>query len=682
MGGETAARFDANTSLVADGVKLQVRAAELDEQSTLDLKKFYGKDTDSRAAYAYAEWSAPQAERILAIFGSDDGAAVWLNGKKVHRVGQHRGLDPDSDRFMLTVAAGTNRLLIKVDNAGGGWGFALRMLDEKGQGQLALHTVRRHLEALGPVPVARNYLLESSFPKLDWNWVGASTAIFGSSPIHVHWFDPEGAPAEDPLRDGQYTAVVEATTTDGYTYRRALTFAKVSDDTLQRYPAPPALEMPPVAIPGYWPFNRAQRADLSRYFWHGASVAMAEGPTSAIASLSLKRLSAEPEGPESTSWHKSGFVQAFEHTLKLRLQLDGREPHPLKPPQALAVPAPELRRGSEAAAGMQPGTTDKLRKVAREWAKADPNPFVVLVAGRGVVFLHEGYNGHRPDSLFMPASIGKSVSGLVFARAVDQGVLSLDQPVGTVLPEWKHPHTASVTFRHCFNHVTGLTGHASHGGLFNAYLDNALLAQDAAFVQPGTRRIYNGDGFNLAIFALEAATGQPFWRQHEEFLQKPLGEESVTQFDAGFGSGFNAMYLAKLGQMILQDGQYGQTQFFSPHFLETLLPRKVAQFAPALDDQDLEEGIGLEWMTDPPGPREQGVLGSNVIGHGASSGSVWRVDPAHQVVIVIGRSGFLKNDWDAQNRWTTKFVKAVADGLSKNAPPPKAISAAPSGGHP
>src|SRR5882672_4370221 len=100
--------------------------------------------------------------------------------------------------------------------------------------------------------------------------------------------------------------------------------------------------------------------------------------------------------------------------------------------------------------------------------------------------------------------------------------------------------------------------------------------------------------------------------------------EPVLQTDLGAGGSFNVLYLAKVGQMLIQDGSYGDQRFYTPGFVRSLLPRRMAEFAPELDDSKLEAGIGLDWMVDPPGPREQGVLGPNVIGHGASSGVTWR----------------------------------------------------------
>jgi CubicO group peptidase (beta-lactamase class C family) len=233
--------------------------------------------------------------------------------------------------------------------------------------------------------------------------------------------------------------------------------------------------------------------------------------------------------------------------------------------------------------------------------------------------------------------------------------------VGDVLTDWKDDRTRDVTFRNCFNHVTGLSGHASHGGMFNAYLDNALFVEDEAFSKPRASFRYNGDDMDLAGKALELVTGRAIWRLLYEGMIQPFGEP-VHQLDLGFGGAFTAMYLAEVGQMVLQDGAYGHHRFFRPGFLASLRPRRIVDSAPELDDPSAEAGIGLAWMIDPHGPRGNGVLGPNVIGHGASSGATWRIDPDHEIVVVVGRDGF--KDAQTEERWQTKLVSAVAAGIT------------------
>lgn len=122
---------------------------------------------------------------------------------------------------------------------------------------------------------------------------------------------------------------------------------------------------------------------------------------------------------------------------------------------------------------------------------------------------------------------------------------------------------------------------------------------------------------------------------------------------------------ASLGSLLLASaGCSGNTlQPKPPFFVKTLFPRPIGDSAPRLANEEIETGVGLTWMPDPSGDRNQGVLGPNVIGHGAASGTMWRIALDHELVIVVGRTQF--EDWSENEKWMAKFAAAVADGLAE-----------------
>ncbi|HEY3592457.1 MAG TPA: hypothetical protein VGL13_01225, partial [Polyangiaceae bacterium] len=227
LGGEANAHIRGDTAVSWEGRSITAHDAALDARSAIDLGKLFGGDTDDKVAYAYAEWNVDKPSRVLALFGSDDGGAIWLNGSEVHRVAVGRALNPDSDRLDLALVAGPNRLLIKIDNGFQAWGFAFRMYDDEGRRRLQLLDVRRHLDRLEPRPASGDYFLEQALPSLAWVDPPTAALVFGKNPLTVRWFGPDLKPAESASREGQYTALAETTTLDGYPYRLMLTFAKV-----------------------------------------------------------------------------------------------------------------------------------------------------------------------------------------------------------------------------------------------------------------------------------------------------------------------------------------------------------------------------------------------------------------------------------------------------------------------
>jgi hypothetical protein len=76
-------------------------------------------------AYGYAEIESPLARDAILRCGSDDGIRIWLNGEQVHSHEVGRGYKPLADEAAVHLLAGVNRLLVKIDNYHGGWGFGV-----------------------------------------------------------------------------------------------------------------------------------------------------------------------------------------------------------------------------------------------------------------------------------------------------------------------------------------------------------------------------------------------------------------------------------------------------------------------------------------------------------------------------------------------------------------------------
>jgi alpha-galactosidase len=102
----------------------QWRPACAGKRGFVDLGKLLG-DTEWSVAYGYAEVESVHARDTLLKCGSDDGIKIWLNGKVVHEHEIGRAYLPGSDEVAVRLRAGVNRLLAKVVNYTGGWGFGL-----------------------------------------------------------------------------------------------------------------------------------------------------------------------------------------------------------------------------------------------------------------------------------------------------------------------------------------------------------------------------------------------------------------------------------------------------------------------------------------------------------------------------------------------------------------------------
>ncbi|MCL2700299.1 MAG: glycosyl hydrolase-related protein [Phycisphaerae bacterium] len=84
--------------------------------------------TTTTCCYAYAMCYifSPRDTEATLLAGSDDGIAVWLDGVPVHFNDVHRGLSAGDDLVPVHLHAGWNKLLVKISQGNGSWGFIVQ----------------------------------------------------------------------------------------------------------------------------------------------------------------------------------------------------------------------------------------------------------------------------------------------------------------------------------------------------------------------------------------------------------------------------------------------------------------------------------------------------------------------------------------------------------------------------
>lgn len=88
---------------------------------------------DNCAAYLRTFIVAPQARQAVLLMGSDDGVKAWLNGKVVHSHNVDRFEVVDQDAAPITLVKGTNDLMLKITQGGGGWSACARIVGTDGK---------------------------------------------------------------------------------------------------------------------------------------------------------------------------------------------------------------------------------------------------------------------------------------------------------------------------------------------------------------------------------------------------------------------------------------------------------------------------------------------------------------------------------------------------------------------
>ena len=326
----------------------------------------------------------------------------------------------------------------------------------------------------------------------------------------------------------------------------------------------------------------------------------------------------------------------------------------VRPQPIESTPAPMLREGTLAEAGMKPDAAEKMDAVCQAWAADSDQAFAVCVARHGVIVLHKAY-GQRDgkpmtvnDKSWM-ASITKLLSGTLMVMLVDQGLVDLDDRVDQFIPALRSIEVKTpLTIRHLYTHTNGLWGHWGD----DMHDFEEVIADYYQYLKIGERHSYNGAGYALGGKVIEAITGEAMPQFYKRHLLAPL-ECSNTEVIATSGDAFSVPGdIAKIGQMLLNRGAYGQMRFFSEETFKKMLPERLTKVLGP--ETKIEWGIGVTWFKD------EG-LGAGTFGHDAASAATLRIDPVNDLVIVMTRNTAGTNF----KKYHPQFIASIVDGLAE-----------------
>ncbi|WP_426438100.1 serine hydrolase domain-containing protein [Bradyrhizobium genosp. P] len=202
----------------------------------------------------------------------------------------------------------------------------------------------------------------------------------------------------------------------------------------------------------------------------------------------------------------------------------------------------------------------QIDQVLRQKSEAKEIPGVVAIAATGKDVIYEGAFGKRDlskddakdntmtaDSVFWIASMTKAVTSAGAMQLVEQGKLSLDEPIGKLLPDLAAPQVldgfdakgepklrpakSPITLRQLMTHTAGFCYNMWNGDM-GIYLEkkgippittcqNAALKTPIAS-DPGTRWEY-GTNIDFVGKAVEAASGKRLDAYLRDHMFAPLG---------------------------------------------------------------------------------------------------------------------------------------------------------------
>ena len=139
---------------------------------------------------------------------------------------------------------------------------------------------------------------------------------------------------------------------------------------------------------------------------------------------------------------------------------------------------------------------------------------------------------NRASDRFALASLGKMFTAVAVAQLVETGKLSLDEPIGRLLPTYPDPQLAqSITPRQLLSHTSGLGElHLTTPGVWRDFERGAgpgeMLHHLAGVTQefsPGAGYSYSSAGFLVLGALIEAAGGTPYKDRIHALVFRPAG---------------------------------------------------------------------------------------------------------------------------------------------------------------
>jgi CubicO group peptidase (beta-lactamase class C family) len=196
--------------------------------------------------------------------------------------------------------------------------------------------------------------------------------------------------------------------------------------------------------------------------------------------------------------------------------------------------------GQKREPGLKPSIEARVDRVFERWNRSDTPGCVVGVAVDGKPVLVKAYGMAnlevgaplRPDTIFESGSVAKQFTAAAVALLVQDGKLSLDDPVRRYVPELPD-FGKPILIRHLLNHTSGLrsqwdlmslsgrpTGRAVH--TVPEILELAGRMRELNF-PPGEEYLYSNTGYTLLGVVVARVSGQSLDAFCQERLFKPLG---------------------------------------------------------------------------------------------------------------------------------------------------------------
>ena len=213
--------------------------------------------------------------------------------------------------------------------------------------------------------------------------------------------------------------------------------------------------------------------------------------------------------------------------------------------------------------------------------------YALLIWHDGALVLEHYFPGYGAEVRAEPASMHKSVLGLVTAKALEEGhIASPDTPIGTYIPEWSADPRGDITVRQLLTMSSGLAPLSYVGGddaPARKFMAGGLNARETLLnlkteEADAPHFHYINTVSQLLLMVVENATDTPYAQYLSEKIWRPIGADDAYVYnfeEGGFPRGYASLLARpldwlRLGLLVKDDGRFAGSQIIDAKLVRKL----------------------------------------------------------------------------------------------------------------
>lgn len=189
---------------------------------------------------------------------------------------------------------------------------------------------------------------------------------------------------------------------------------------------------------------------------------------------------------------------------------------------------------------------EELERYLREMERENEFSGTVLVAEAGDPIFHEAYGyaskrfkvPNKRDTKFNLGSCNKVFTAIAIAQLMEDGKLSLDDPIGRYLDMFPREIAEKVTIRHLLNMRSGWGDYWSNDHFINRITRLRSVSEYMEFIkdipldfEPGTNFQHCNTGYLVAGAVIEAVSGTDYYDYIRKNIYGPAGMTNTDSYD-------------------------------------------------------------------------------------------------------------------------------------------------------